>query len=263
MKRLLAAPLFLLSIASVARSQEQALASPGAPTNVAADFAQTSAAGKPVLPSGNWTLASLAPPEASLAALSFSAPAASFNSAASNTFALPAATATFATLADASPASSNPSFDYDERPYRWEIALGFALVRFRSSIYYATAPGLNSAVAYYLKDWIAVEGNVTSAFAPTVFQNEHVKYLGYTAGPKFTFGRSRFEPWAHVLIGGMHIIPETALGQNGFALQAGGGVDYPLNPRISARIQADYLGTHVFGQFQNNAQGAIGLVFTF
>ena len=265
MKRLLAVPLFLLGISSVARAQDQALASPQANTSIAADFAPTSAAGTRIPKSTDWTLASLAPPQASLAALSFSSPAAAFNSAASNTFAEPAALGTSATLGDPSPVPPNPSFNYEERPYRWEIALGFALVRFRSSIYYASAPGLNSAVAYYLNDWIAVEGNVTSAFAPVVFQNEHIKYLGYTVGPKFTLGlRHRFEPWAHALVGGMHIIPQTALGgQNGFELQAGGGVDYPLNPRISARLQADYLRTHVFGQSQNSGQGAIGFVFHF
>jgi hypothetical protein len=145
------------------------------------------------------------------------------------------------------------------------MALGFALVRFRSSVYYATAPGVYSSVAYYLNEWIAVEGNVTSAFAPVIFQNEHIKYLGYTVGPKFTFGmRHHVEPWAHALVGGVHLVPQTGLGgKNGFELQAGVGADYPLNSRVSIRLQADYLRTHVFSQSQNSGQGVIGFVFHF
>jgi len=265
MKRLLAVSLFLLGIASVAHAQDQALASSEAISNVAADFARTSAAGKTILSSANWTPASLALPEPSLAVLSFSAPVAAFNSPASGTLAPPAAPSAYAAPADPSPAPPDPSFNYEARAYRWEISLGFALVRFRSSVYYASAMGLHSSLAYFLNDWIAVEGSATSAFAPTIYQNEHVKYLGYGAGPRFSLGHQhRFEPWAHVLVGGVHIIPQTALGgQNGFELQAGGGTDYAFNPRISARIELDYLRTNLFGQSQNSAQGAIGFVFTF
>jgi hypothetical protein len=270
MKRLLAVSLIVLGMASAARAQDQVLASPEAITNVAADFAKTSAASSAILRSGNWAPVSLTSPEASLAGPSFSTPVAAprsfptFNLAPSTTLAQPVALASPATLAEPSPAPPNPSYNYKERDYSWEIGLGFALVRFRSSVYSATAPGLNSSVAYFLNDWMAIEGAVTTGFAPTVFQNEHVKYLGYGAGPKFSLGRGRLEPWVHALVGGVHIIPQTALGgKNGFELQAGGGADYALNPRVSARIEADYLRSNLFGQSQNSFQGVIGIVFHF
>jgi hypothetical protein len=256
MKTLLAVPLIVLGMASTLRAQDHASA-PVEANEVTVDFARTSAAGARVLHSGDWTIAFLTPPETSLAVLSFANPGAS--SSPSPTFAPPAASG------DPSPAPPSPSFNYTEREYRWEMALGFALVRFRSSVYYASAPGVNSAVAYYLNEWIAIEGNVTSAFAPVILQNEHIKYLGYTAGPKFTFGmHHHVEPWAHALAGGVHLVPQTALGgKNGFELQAGAGLDYPLNSRVSLRLQADYLRTHVFSQSQNSGQGAIGFVFHF
>ncbi len=266
MKRLLAVSLFLLGIASVARAQDQAFASPEAFTNVAADFARTSAAGKVVPSPADWTPASLALPEPSLAVLSFSSPVAAFNSSALATLAPPAPPSASAAPADPSPAPPDPSFNYESREYRWEISLGFALVRFRSSVYYATAAGVHSSLAYFLNDWIAVEGSVNSAFAPTIYQNEHIKYLGYGAGPRFSLGHQHhyFEPWVHALVGGVHIIPQTALsGQNGFELTAGGGADYAFNPRISARIEVDYLRTNLFSQSQNSAQGSIGFVFNF
>jgi hypothetical protein len=164
----------------------------------------------------------------------------------------------------AAPAAPLPRYDPTERYQRWEIGLGFAFVRFRSSVYTASAVGLNSSLVYYVKDWVAIEGAATSAFAPTIYQNEHIKFVGYGAGPKFTFGHDRFEPWVHVLLGGMHILPQTARGgQNGFEVLAGGGVDYNFNSRWAARLEADWVNTHVFAQSQNNGQASLGVVFHF
>ena len=270
MKRLLAVPLIVLGIAGAARAQEQDPASLGASGNAAARFAETSAASASGPRSSNWTLASLTAPEAGLAVLSFSssgplAGATSFpvsSPAPSTVFAPPAAAAS---PADPSPVPPNPGFNYTERDYRWELGLGFALVRFRSSPYYATAVGLHASVGYFLNEWIAIEGAVNTAFAPTIYQNEHVKYSSYGAGPRFSLGQhGRLEPWVHALVGGVHVFPQTALGgKNGFELQAGGGADYAFNPRISARIELDYLRTNLFGQSQNSAQGAIGMVVHF
>jgi hypothetical protein len=262
MKKLLALPLLLLATAVGARSQDQAqLLGPG-DLNVLAESASAFASKNIAQPSANWTFASLAAPKTSLAALSFSVPA--FDATSAYNFAAPAIPAASASLAEPVPVPPDPSRDYEVRPYAWEIGIGFALVRFRSSQFYATAPGLYSELAYYFEDWIAIEGNVVTGFAPTIFQNEHVKFLGYTAGPKFTFTRRHYEPWVHVLFGGVHVLPQTAVGsQNGYELQVGGGVDYPFNPRFALRIQLDYLGTHAFGQYQNSAQGAAAFVFHF
>ena len=264
MKKLLVLPLLLFFTATVARSQDQSPLLTQGNLNAAVDFARMSFATNAAQPSLNGTFASLAAPETSLAAMSFSVPAPAVSATPASTFVPPAVSSSSATLADPAASTPTPSRNYEERPYSWEIGIGFALVRFRSSQFYATAPGLYSALAYYFSDWIAVEGNVTSAFAPTIFQHDHVKFLGYTVGPKFTFARRRYEPWVHILVGGMHILPQTAVGgQNGFELQTGVGVDYNFNPRFSGRILLDYLGTHAFGQYQNSAQGAAALVFHF
>jgi hypothetical protein len=164
----------------------------------------------------------------------------------------------------ASTPEPKPSPYYEQFPRKWELGLAFALVRFRSSIYYASAPGLNSSLTYWWKDRIAFEGSVTSAFAPPVFANEHFRYLGYGAGPKFSFGSGRLEPWAHALVGGVHLIPQTASGgKNGFEVTMGGGVDYAINDVISAKGGVDYLGTHMFGQWQSSVQVVAGLSLRF
>jgi hypothetical protein len=165
----------------------------------------------------------------------------------------------------AQPAPEPPRRPYNsENPNKWQLGIAFALVRARSSVYYASAPGFNSSLAYWWKERIAIEGSVTTAFAPPVFENEHFRYLGYGAGPKVSFGHGRFEPWAHALVGGVHLIPQTAAGgRNGFEFTMGGGVDYVINDVISAKAAVDYLGTHMFGEWQNSAQILVGFSFRF
>jgi opacity protein-like surface antigen len=252
MKRLLAIPLVVLGIASTTRAQYDASDALGTNNVVAVDLARTSAAGSRVPKSGDWLVASLTPPELSPAALSFSSPGGS------------PAYSSRAAFAEPVPAAPSPSpYNYLERDYRWEIGLAFSVVRFRSSVYYATAPGFHSSVAYFLNNWLAVEGAVTTGFAPAVYGGTF-KYLGYGGGPKFSLGRRRFEPWVHALVGGVHTNPQTALGgKNGFELQAGAGLDYGLNPRLSARLEFDYLASHLFGQWQNSGQGLLGIVIHF
>jgi hypothetical protein len=261
MKRLSAAAVFLLGMSSLVRAQNQV---PAAITD--ADAAAESAQIEPaVKPAPVWPR-QVAPFYGMLPATSTLS-----NSVGAALRATPAAREMFAPQpaaeppeSAAAPAAPLPRYDPTERYQRWEIGLGFAFVRFRSSVYTASAVGLNSSLVYHLKDWVAIEGAVTSAFAPTIYQNEHVKYVGYGAGPKFTFGRDQFEPWVHVLVGGMHILPQTARGgQNGFEVVAGGGVDYNFSSRWAARLEADWVNTHVFAQSQNNGQASLGVVLHF
>ena len=74
----------------------------------------------------------------------------------------------------------------------------------------------------------------------------------------------RFPPWAHALVGGVHVNPQVAhSSKNAFALQTGGGVDYYLNPRLSLRGQADYVLTRLYSGNQNNFQIGLGVVIHF
>ncbi len=163
------------------------------------------------------------------------------------------------------PAAPRPKFVFGSRDdYRWQLALGVALVRFRSPFYYATAVGVNTSVTYFTNEWFAVEGNLNTAFAPTIYLNEHVKYAGYGAGPKMAWRRAKWEPWAHAIVGGLHILPKTANNsKNGFELQIGGGADYRVLPHLSARVEVDWLRTHVFGAWENSGQANADIVLHF
>jgi opacity protein-like surface antigen len=159
-----------------------------------------------------------------------------------------------------------PKFIYSDRDdFRWQLGLGVSFERFRSSIYSASAVGTTTSLAYFLSDFLGIEGDLNTFFAPTIWQKEHIKLVNYGAGPKFAWRRTRWEPWFHGLFGGTHAVPQTGNhnSKNGFAVQLGGGVDYRLLPRLSARAEVDYVGTKLFGQWQNNGQGTLSLVFHF
>ena len=245
MKRLVLVALLALAGVSVTQAQDNPKPTWQSNANVAADFSNTSA----VTPS-----------------LKFSedlySPKAEPRFANTSSFAEPPSSVAAGVP---SPAPPDPKYVYGSRDdFRWQLALGISLVRFRSSKYYATGVGTNTSVTYFTNEWLGVEGNLNTAFAPTIYQNEHVKYVSYGAGPKVAWRARKWEPWAHTIVGGVHVLPQTAgFGKNGLGLQVGGGADYRIYPHLSARLELDYVGTHLFGAWQNSAQANVDIVLHF
>jgi len=165
------------------------------------------------------------------------------------------------------PAGSTPRprFVFGDRDdYRWQLGLAAEFFRFQSSRIDASLVGLNTTLTYFTNDWFALEGNVVTGFAPEIYDQEHVKYFGGGGGLRIGSRRARWEPWGHALVGGGHLQPQTAgASRNALAVQAGGGVDFRLNARLSARVEADYVFNTFFSQHQNDFQGSAGIVFHF
>jgi opacity protein-like surface antigen len=257
MKRLLITSLLLCASVCAAQAQETVFNDASPVTNVAANFDTTSGARVPLVKPF---------PQAGPI---FIADARDLSAA--NYAPVTVATALAVPMDAAEPPAAGPSpepaprFIYSDRDdYRWQLALGVSFERFRSSIYSASAVGSNTSLTYFLNDWLGAEGDVNTFFAPTIWNGEHIKLVNYGVGPKITWRRPRWEPWFHGLVGGTHALPQTAgHSQNGFALQAGFGADYRFAPRLSARAELDYVATRLFGQWQNNGQAAVALVFHF
>ena len=250
MKRLLVSALLLGSV-GVARGQVSAPTEVIDKGNVAQDFAGTSAAKATLLDALATT---------DTFSLSAAKPA--------STLAPPEVTTGLALpLESAEPASPTPrpKFLYGGRDdYRWQLSLGFTWFRFQSSIFNASALGINTSVVYFTNNWFGIEGNVTAAFAPTIYVKEHVKLATYGAGPKITLRAKKWEPWVHAILGGAHEQPQTAgNSRSSYSIKAGGGADYRWTPRISFRLEGDYVRTGFFKQSQNDFQLAGGIVFHF
>jgi opacity protein-like surface antigen len=259
MKRLVVATLFVLGMACAARAQDEASQSPQASGNLAADFANTTAA------------SSVFPQDARAASYQISALDADWAGGPPIRFAVPKAALPLAqpnclwAAAEPELPAPSPRFIFGGRDdFRYQLAIGVSMIRFRSSSYYATAVGTSTSLTYFTNQSFGIEGSVITAFAPTIYVNEHVKYFSYGGGPKLAWRQPRWEPWVHAILGGAHIVPQTGVGgHNAFAFQAGGGVDYRINPRISARVEVDWVRTHFFGQWQNNGQAALDGVLHF
>lgn len=246
MKSLCVCALLLLGSVSVAQAQGEAPKPVFDTDNAAPDFSATSAA-KATLPD--------------LLAVTDSFTRAGRNSAP------PLNTAMLAEPASADPAapSPKPRFVYGGRDdYRWQLGLSLAFVRFNSSAFNANAIGIKTSVAYFLNEWLGVEGNITAAFSPTTISNNHAKVLIYGGGPKVAWRQRRWEPWLHGIFGAAHEQPQTAAGsRNSYALEAGGGADYRWNPHLSFRAEGNYVRTGFFHQSQNNFELAGGAVLHF
>jgi len=152
MKRLSAVAVFLLGASSVVCAQNQVPA-PFASDNAAMDFAQTSASSQPLAARSDFA-APLCTTSAE--AVNFSNSFASVAPVALDTFAPQPAAESAAPSAAAVP---SPKFDPTQRYTRWQVGLGFAFVRFRSTVYTASAVGLNAWLSYSVRDWLAIEGD--------------------------------------------------------------------------------------------------------
>ena len=239
MKKPILGMAIILGFACIVSAQQSIVAPPTerSAENVAAPFSETSAAQINLL-------------DAAISEARSSGPAASATSD--------------AVPAPAAPAPK-PNFIYGNRDdYRWQLAIGPSFYRFQSNIISASLVGTNTTVSYWTNGWFAVEGNIVTGFAPAILQNEHVKYFGGGGGFRVGGRRNRFEPWAHALIGGAHLQPQTAdNSRSALAVQAGVGLDYRLHSRFSIRGELDWVYTTFFNQTQNNFQAALDIVFHF
>ncbi len=242
MKRQLVVLLLVLGISCAARAQEGVSGFKAEDRNVAGEFTATPSV-------------SIASSEASTSGV-FS-PASTLS-----TTALPSVSLD----ADSLPAPApNPRFIYGGRDdFRWQLGLGVDWLRFRSSVFNSSGIGVNTSVTYFTNEWFGVEGVVSTGFAPEILSHEHVKTLIYGAGPKIAWRERKWEPWVHAIVGGAHEQPQIAgASKNSFAVMAGGGADYRFNPRLSGRLEADYVHTSFFSESQNNFQLTAGVVFHF
>jgi len=168
--------------------------------------------------------------------------------------------------ADPAPAAKPPKYIFGERDdYRWQLGVGAEFFRFQSGPLNASMVGLNTTLTYYTNSWFGLEGDVSTAFSPgTVYSGEHVKFFGGSGGFRIGGRRARWEPWAHALVGGSHLQPQTAAGgRNALMAQAGLGVDYRIDSRLSLRGSLDWVYTNYFNQSQNSFQAVGGVVFHF
>ena len=142
----------------------------------------------------------------------------------------------------------------------WELGLGYTFVRFQSSLFNAPMNGLDTTASYYLRDHLALEGSVTAAFGTP---SSDAKYVFYGGGVKVSKGNPKLQPFAHALVGGAHIFPRAATGNNGFAHRVGSGAETRLQQQIWLRIEGDHVRSQLYSSGQNNFQTVAAINYRF
>jgi hypothetical protein len=166
----------------------------------------------------------------------------------------------------AAPGTSYPS---DRAP--WQLGTGFQFQHYNVLGQTFHNSGFHTEVTRYLNDWLGLEGAVAGGFGHTGAPlNIVAKSLFVGGGPLISaHNNSRYEPWAHVLVGLQHFRfalsnNVVGLGSNSaLGFMGGGGVDLKLGRGISWRFQADYIGTRFLSAMQANFSFGSGVVFNF
>ena len=145
------------------------------------------------------------------------------------------------------------------------LGLGFSYLRFRSSQFNANTFGTNTDFTYFLSPHIGVEGSVSTGWGGQSSSSATAKSILYGAGIRAIVPRERFvRPWAHVLLGGIHMFPQTAFSNNAFAAELGGGADIRLRHWwLWLRVEGNYIRSQLYAQGENNFQAATSVVYRF
>jgi hypothetical protein len=162
--------------------------------------------------------------------------------------------------------------------YPLRVALSYQFTDFRNEdgmTYHDN--GINTDFTGYLGHDFAIEADVTAGFGsaihtygtgtPKAKATLNADSIFYGGGIRIGPERTRFQPFGHALIGGERLqftqFSSTIGHNNGIGYQLGGGADIRIGPRAYWRVEADYLGTHVFSANESNIEFSTGLAFTF
>jgi hypothetical protein len=155
---------------------------------------------------------------------------------------------------------------------KWQVAIGYQYNRINLVGTPFNTNGLNTSVVRFFGRWIGLEGQLGLGYgntgASTIPPSLTAKSLFAGGGPRLAFrGRSRIEPWVHVVVGVEHFRFTQSAGLLGtdtaFGGVGGGGIDFRLTPHTAVRTEADWLATRFFSVNQRNFQIVSGLVFNF
>lgn len=140
--------------------------------------------------------------------------------------------------------------------------------------------GWEASVTGKINRWVGITADISGHYgssvpvgpAPGTFTSETPYMYSVLFGPQVSWvNRSRFTPYAHVLVGfekaKVGVVTPGFFGtasDTAFGLALGGGVDVGLTRHLAIRAaQVDWLRTTLFDQTQNAPRVSTGVVFKF
>jgi hypothetical protein len=176
-------------------------------------------------------------------------------------FAAPA----FATPAPAFPAAMPQDVQGVFEKYSWDLYAGYTFFRFYEvpgTI--SNMNGGNLSAVYWYRDWLGADAEVMAVYGSQPGQNSWLVFGGI--GPRFRYvGPKGIDLWAHAMIGGMFMDPQTPYGgQGALAGLAGVGVDLNGHHRhVALRIAIDGVASRFFNTYQISPKASVGIVYKF
>jgi Outer membrane protein beta-barrel domain len=146
---------------------------------------------------------------------------------------------------------------------QWELSGGYAHLIANVGNNNLNLDGGGGALQENMNDWFGAKLEVNAFGGDT--GGVHVTAQTYSFGPVFSYRRfERLTPFAHVQLGAFRASagylgisqPATKL-----LVEPGGGVDIGINPRVSVRLQGDYITTDFLNDRQHNFEFSAHLVF--
>jgi hypothetical protein len=161
----------------------------------------------------------------------------------------------------AAPEPSAPiSFQVEGRT-PWQLGAGYQYQHLKPLGQTFHTNGYNVSVTRFLNDWVGVEATAIMGFGSSS-TGIHTKSLFIGGGPHAAINENgRFEPWVHGLIGLEYT--RTAVATSGLGFIGGGGVDFKIGPRLSWRVQGDFIGTRFNGFMQSGYSFGTGAILNF
>jgi hypothetical protein len=121
--------------------------------------------------------------------------------------------------------------------------------------------GFQASLTGNLNRWFGIVGDLGGHYS------RNASVYQYLAGPRFTKRTERANVFFHVLAGSAmgrtSLCVTCRFARTGFTLAGGGGLDVPINARITFRaVQLDYIGSFQ-EMLETNARAGLGIVIKF
>src|SRR5580692_5052857 len=149
--------------------------------------------------------------------------------------------------------------------YSYDVYVGYTFFRFYEVPgVESSMNGVNGSAVYWYRDWVGADGEVFAVYGSQPGQNSWLVFFG--GGPRFRYvGPKGIDVWAHALVGGMFMTPETPYGgQGAIAGVVGAGVDLNGHHRhMALRFAVDGVASHFFQTYQVSPKASAGIVYKF
>jgi len=103
--------------------------------------------------------------------------------------------------------------------------------------------GWDAAAAFKFSRYLGIEGDFSGSYA--TINGVSYKIYTYSGGPLISAPVCRVKPFAHALIGGIHLSgseSSESVSWDGYTVMAGGGFDVKVNRALAVRLlQADWV----------------------